>query len=188
MSESEKSALIGSQQKAVFNDPQIANAVAEEETTPEAPPFDVTLCLAFLAQLFKSQLQLLIPIFAILSLFMLLVLHTPVKHVNTIVGGFFAVALGLTLFLTALRGTIMPLGKALGEIMPTKFSVPKSLGLTFILGFICTMSEPAVEALKMSGKLVSRKRAPYLVSLLEAAACSPLSSLTWPLSSVVRSE
>jgi hypothetical protein len=181
MSASEKSALMGSEQQTVFNDPQLEDA-SEKDTPAEAPPFSFPLLLGFLAQQFKSQLQLLVPIFAILSLFQLIALHTPLKGAGNIIGGFFAVATGLTMFLTALRGTIMPLGKALGEIMPTKFSVNKSLSITFVLGFICTMSEPAVEALKMSGKLVKRARAPYLVSCGVGVHFVPFSCRGQPIS------
>ena len=86
--------------------------MADPERTPLSggpprappPPFNASLLFKFLGQLFASQLKLLVPIFAILSLFMLLVLHTPLKNAQQCLLGFFAVAVGLTLFLTALRG------------------------------------------------------------------------------------
>jgi hypothetical protein len=46
---------------------------------------------------------------------------------------------------------IMPLGSILGKGLPSKFSMLGSMAATFVLGFACTLAEPAMGALELAG-------------------------------------
>lgn len=80
--------------------------------------------------------------------------------------GMICAALGLTLFLFGLKGSIMPLAEKVGELVNQKFSLAVVLSISFIFGVLVTLAEPAVSSLRPLGKAVDRVRAPYLFYMM----------------------
>ena len=84
---------------------------------------------------------------------------------ETLLGMLCAVA-GLTFFLFGLKGSVMPLAEKVGTLVNEKFSLPVVLFISFILGVLVTLAEPAVSSLRPLGKEVDPVRAPYLYYMM----------------------
>eukprot|EP01062_Namystynia_karyoxenos_P059484 TRINITY_DN50927_c0_g1_i1.p1 TRINITY_DN50927_c0_g1~~TRINITY_DN50927_c0_g1_i1.p1 ORF type:complete len:787 (+),score=181.44 TRINITY_DN50927_c0_g1_i1:89-2362(+) len=80
--------------------------------------------------------------------------------------GFICTVFGLALFLEGLRFGVMPLGEAVGTMLPQKASLAVTLLVALVLGVGVTFAEPAVGALEAVGKSVDGLRTPYLWYLL----------------------
>lgn len=115
---------------------------------------------------FLEQLKAVVPLAAYLVLFQLLILRQLVEDSWLIVGGLFAVIVGLMLFMEGLKLGLMPFGNVLGATLPRKSSLPVVLIITLLLGIGVTFAEPAIGALKTAGQNVAVERAPYLYALL----------------------
>jgi len=115
---------------------------------------------------FSEQLMAVVPLASFLVLFEFGALHTEVRGWESIALGMAAVILGLMLFMEGVKRGLMPFSENIGYTMPGKFSTSKVLGVAFVLGFMATLAEPAIGALKAAGSLVSRDATPYLHLLL----------------------
>ena len=101
-----------------------------------------------------------------LIVFQLLVLRLPIVYAATIALGIAIVAVGLAFFMEGLRLGLMPLGDAIGRILPKKAHISLILLFAFLLGVGATLAEPAIAVLKAAGAGVSPHDAPLLYSLL----------------------
>ncbi|MFH1495741.1 MAG: DUF1538 domain-containing protein [Pseudomonadota bacterium] len=115
---------------------------------------------------FAEQLMAVVPLSAFLIFFEVGVLNSAVSGWESIALGMAAVILGLMLFMEGVKRGLMPFSENIGYTMPGKFSTPMVLGVAFVLGFMATLAEPAIGALRAAGSLVSRDETPYLHLLL----------------------
>lgn len=105
-------------------------------------------------------------IIAYLFFFQLVVLQLPVIYSVMIATGIFIVAIGLMFFMEGLRLGLMPLGEAIGVILPNQSKLPMILLFAFLLGIGATFAEPAIAVLKAAGAGIVPEQAPLLYSLL----------------------
>ncbi len=93
-----------------------------------------------------GALRDLLPIFAVIAFFQLVVLQQPFPDVADVAIGLVCVVLGLALFIQGLESGLFPLGEALAQGMARKGSTAALLALAFSLGFGTTVAEPALIA------------------------------------------
>lgn len=105
-------------------------------------------------------------IVAYLILFQILVLELPIVFAGMIAVGIAVVAVGLMFFMEGLRIGLMPLGEAIGVVLPRSGNMFLILGFAFVLGIGATFAEPAIAVLKSAGAGVKPDAAPLLYSLL----------------------
>ncbi|MEL7185102.1 MAG: DUF1538 domain-containing protein [Pseudomonadota bacterium] len=115
---------------------------------------------------FLDQLSGIWFIVTYLVVFQLLVLKLPIAYASMIAVGIFVVAVGLMFFMEGLRLGLMPLGEAIGSIIPKKSSMSMILLFAFLLGAGATFAEPAIAVLKAAGSTLLPDEAPLLYSLL----------------------
>jgi len=113
-----------------------------------------------------EQVRAVVPLALYLALFQLLILEQLVEDSWLIMGGLFAVMVGLMLFMEGLKLGLMPLGEMIGSGLPRRSPLPLVLFVTLLLGIGVTFAEPAIGALQAAGANVSVERAPYLYALL----------------------
>jgi hypothetical protein len=121
----------------------------------------------YAAEMLWVQVKIVVPIAMYMILFKDYVLgleHTP--NFDRALYGVAAVVLGLGLFLEGLKFGVMPVGEALGKILPAKAPLPVTLLIALLLGVGVTFAEPAIGALQTVGKNVDVKKCPYLFELL----------------------
>ena len=99
-----------------------------------------------MAKRVMGALRDLLPIFAVIAFFQLVVLQQPFPDVAGVAVGLVCVVLGLALFVQGLESGLFPLGEALAEGMARKGSTVALLALAFSLGFGTTVAEPALIA------------------------------------------
>ncbi|MEE8125532.1 MAG: DUF1538 domain-containing protein [Nitrospirales bacterium] len=115
---------------------------------------------------FMEQVKSVIPLGLYLALFQILILRQLVENSWAIIGGLFAVIVGLMFFMEGLKLGLMPFGTIIGKRLPEKSPLPLVLVITLLLGIGVTFAEPAIGALKVAGQNVAAERAPYLYVLL----------------------
>ncbi|MFC1521797.1 DUF1538 domain-containing protein [Elusimicrobiota bacterium] len=115
---------------------------------------------------FLAQVKTVVPLALYLMLFQLLILRQHVSDAWIITAGFFAVIVGLMLFMEGLKLGLMPFGEAIGNILPAKCTLPTVLFIALLLGIGVTFAEPAIGALKTAGSIIDVTKAPYLYALL----------------------
>jgi hypothetical protein len=113
-----------------------------------------------------EQVRAVVPLALYLALFQLLILEQLVGDSWLIMGGLFAVMVGLMFFMEGLKLGLMPLGEMIGSGLPRQSPLPLVLFVTLLLGIGVTFAEPAIGALQAAGSNVSVERAPYLYALL----------------------
>ncbi len=113
-----------------------------------------------------EQLRAVVPLALYLALFQLLILEQLVEDSWLVMGGLFAVMVGLMFFMEGLKLGLMPLGELIGSGLPRRSPLPVVLFVTLLLGIGVTFAEPAIGALQAAGSNVSVERAPYLYALL----------------------
>ncbi len=93
-----------------------------------------------------GALRDLLPIFAVVAFFQIVVLRQAFPDIAEVVVGLVCVVLGLALFVQGLESGLFPLGEALAQGMARKGSATALLALAFCLGFGTTVAEPALIA------------------------------------------
>ena len=93
-----------------------------------------------------GALRDLLPIFAVIVLFQVVVIRQPFPDVVSVAVGLVCVVVGLALFIQGLESGLFPLGEALAQGMAHKGSTAALLALAFSLGFGTTVAEPALIA------------------------------------------
>lgn len=115
---------------------------------------------------FMEQVKSVIPLALYLALFQILILRQLIQNSWVIMGGLFAVIVGLMFFMEGLKLGLMPFGTIIGKRLPEKSPLPLVLVITLLLGIGVTFAEPAIGALKVAGQNVVVERAAYLYVLL----------------------
>jgi hypothetical protein len=99
-----------------------------------------------LARTLKDSIRDLLPIFAVIAFFQLVVLQQPIPNLPDLVIGFILVVVGLTLFVFGLETGLFPIGENMARDFAKKGSLPWLLVFAFALGFGTTVAEPALIA------------------------------------------
>lgn len=115
---------------------------------------------------FMDQVRAVVPLALYLMLFQVFILRQGVTDAGIIVGGLFAVMIGLMLFMEGLKLGLMPFGESMGNTLPVKSPLPVVLFIAFLLGVGVTFAEPAIGALKAAGQIVQVEKAPFLYAIL----------------------
>ncbi len=126
----------------------------------------ITLLKPYVSVRLNEQVKAVVPLALYLALFQILFLRHMVDDSWVIMGGLFAVIIGLMLFMEGLQLGLMPFGTVIGKRLPQKSPLPVVLFITFLLGISVTFAEPAIGALQAAGGNVSVEQAPYLYALL----------------------
>lgn len=111
-------------------------------------------------------------VFAVLPLTLFVVIaiaiffQAEVGDAGTIAGGQVAVIFGLVLFLEGLKMAFIPLGLITGTKLPKRRPLWVLALVAWLLGILVVYAEPAIGALRVLGKSVDAKQAPYLAFLL----------------------
>jgi Protein of unknown function (DUF1538) len=141
-------------------------------TARQIPNYDLTagealrLVQPYVSVRFVEQVKAVVPLGLYLALFQILFLRQMVADSWVIIGGLFAVIVGLMLFMEGLTIGLMPFGTLIGERLPRKSSLALVLLITLLLGIGVTFAEPAIGALRAAGQIVSVEQAPYLYAIL----------------------
>ena len=113
-----------------------------------------------------DQIRAVVPLAAYLALFQVLILRQVVSDSWVLTAGFFAVIVGLMLFMEGLKLGLMPFAEVIGDSLPRKSPLGLVLFIVFLLGIGVTLAEPAIGALQAVGSAVDVEKAPYLYTLL----------------------
>jgi hypothetical protein len=81
-----------------------------------------------------EQVRAVVPLGLYLALFQLLILEQLVEDSWLIMGGLFAVMVGLMFFMEGLKLGLMPLGEMIGSGLPRRSPLPRVLFVTMLLG------------------------------------------------------
>lgn len=99
-----------------------------------------------LSKTLKDSFRDLIPIFAVIAFFQILVLQQPIPNIGDMIIGFMLVVIGLSLFIYGLETGLFPIGENMARDFARKGSLPWLLTFAFALGFGTTVAEPALIA------------------------------------------
>lgn len=152
--------------------PTVSTDAEGSAVVKSAPKYKLTplealrLVQPYVSKRFMEQLKAVVPLGVYLALFQILFLRHMVEDSWIIIGGLFAVIIGLMLFMEGLAVGLMPLGTLIGDRLPRRSSLPLVLGVALLLGVGVTLAEPAIGALKTAGQNVSVEQAPYLYAIL----------------------
>ena len=101
-----------------------------------------------------------------LIIFQVLILRVPLSNALLTAGGIGLVITGLTFFLEGLVLGFMPLGERVGVKLPARAGILVISVFGLILGFVATLAEPAITALRTAGSTVTAWEAPLLYLIL----------------------
>jgi uncharacterized membrane protein (DUF2068 family) len=102
--------------------------------------------ITHLARTLKDSIRDLLPIFAVIAFFQLVVLQQPIPNLGDLLSGFLMVVIGLALFIYGLEIGLFPIGETMAHEFARKGSLPWLLAFSFALGFGTTVAEPALIA------------------------------------------
>lgn len=114
----------------------------------------------------REQALNVLPVVAALALFQVFLLRTPLKDAALIGIGVATIIFGLLFFLDGIKLGLMPLAENIGYGLPSRCPMGTVLAVSFVLGALATLAEPAIGALQAAGTLIRRSEAPLLHSLL----------------------
>ena len=114
----------------------------------------------------REQVLNVLPVVAALALFQVFLLRTPLDGAAAIGFGIAIIVLGLMFFLDGIKLGLMPMAENIGFGLPSRSATSVVLGISFVLGVLATLAEPAIGALQAAGKLIVRAEAPLLHGLL----------------------
>lgn len=101
-----------------------------------------------------------------LVVFQLFILRVPLTNALLTAAGIALVIFGLAFFLEGLILGFMPLGERVGVKLPAKGGILVVSIFGLVLGFIATLAEPAIAALRTAGSTVTAWDSPLLYMLL----------------------
>lgn len=96
-----------------------------------------------------------LPLAAAILFFQLFVLRQSVPNALRIAIGFFLVILGLYVFISGLKLGLFPLGKSMAYYLVLSDSLSWIYIFSFLIGFSCTIAEPAITAISLKVEEVS---------------------------------
>lgn len=114
----------------------------------------------------REQIWNVMPIVLALALFQVFLLRTLLEGAALIVAGVAVIIAGLMFFMDGVKLGLMPLAENIGFGLPSGSSTATVLLVSFLLGVLATLAEPAIGALQSAGQLIERSEAPLLYRLL----------------------
>ncbi len=102
-----------------------------------------------------------------LFVFQTIILGTPAGITLRIAAGIISVIFGLTLFMEGLLHGLMPLGESVGLNLPRRSRLWQLIVFGLLVGFVSTLAEPAISALRATGSDLAAWEAPLLYLFLE---------------------
>ncbi len=124
------------------------------------------ILLPYIWRNLKEQSIIVLPVCLYLALFQWIILRHGFIHIAWIVGGIGMVIFGLMLFLEGVRVSLVPVGEAIGDILPKRSSMLVLLLFSFFLGILGAFGEPVIGALQIAGSGVNPAKAPLLYKIL----------------------
>ncbi len=100
---------------------------------------------------FKS----LTPIVLVLFLFQIVILKSPLEKPQSFFGGYLLSLAGLFLFLKGISLCLIPLGESVGGSLPSLDNKLLIIAVGFVMGYLSTLTEPALHALAMEAEEIS---------------------------------
>ena len=113
-----------------------------------------------------EQSFVVIPVVAYMALFQWIVLRWGFEQIALITCGILMVILGLMFFMESVKIGILPMGEAVGRILPQRAGVGGILVFSFLLGLLAAYGEPVIGSLQSAGAGVDPNKAPLLYTLL----------------------
>ena len=114
----------------------------------------------------REQILNVLPVAAVLIMFQVFLLRMFLDGATAIGIGIATIILGLMFFMDGIKLGLMPLAENIGFGLPSRSPTGVVLGVSFVLGVLATLAEPAIGALQAAGRLVERAEAPLLYSML----------------------
>lgn len=114
----------------------------------------------------REQIWNVMPIVLALALFQVFLLRTLLEGATLIMVGVAVIIAGLMFFMDGIKLGLMPLAENIGFGLPSTSSTATVLLVSFVLGVLATLAEPAIGALQSAGQLIERSEAPLLHHLL----------------------
>jgi len=109
-----------------------------------------------------AQLRSIGPITLLMIVFYVCVKQDIIVHFWETIGGLLCASTGLSMFLFGIKGSIMPLGERIGVVMYDRFSTLAVMVVSFMLGVLVTVAEPAISSIRPMGRKISAERSPFL--------------------------
>ena len=116
-----------------------------------------------------DTLKSILPLTALLLGFQLFILKKPLENTKDFLGGFIMAVLGLHFFLEGATKSLMPLGESVGNnlvILEKKWLI---VLITFVIGYLGTLVEPALKVLALQVEEISVGAIPHKL-LIHAVA------------------
>lgn len=113
-----------------------------------------------------EQIIVVVPVVAYMVFFQWIVLHRGFEDILWVTGGIAMVILGLMFFMESVKIAILPLGVAIGRILPQRSGVAAVLIFSFLLGLVAAYAEPVIGSLQIAGAGVDPQKSPLLYTLL----------------------
>ncbi|MDP8262561.1 MAG: DUF1538 domain-containing protein [Candidatus Ancaeobacter aquaticus] len=110
----------------------------------------MNILLRYFTKILKETIRAVLPVSLFLIMFQLLILRAPIYNFMSVLFGLLLITLGLMIFLEGLKYGLMPLGQSVGSLLPQKTSLLVILIFSFLVGYGVTVSEPAINALKIA--------------------------------------
>jgi len=115
---------------------------------------------------FLEQFIVVVPVVAYLAFFQWVILRWGFEQIALIACGIMLVIVGLMFFMEGVKIGILPLGEAIGHILPQRTGTAGILIFSFLLGLLAAYGEPVIGSLQSAGSGVDAQRAPLLYTLL----------------------
>ncbi|MEK7246009.1 MAG: DUF1538 family protein, partial [Pseudomonadota bacterium] len=96
----------------------------------------------------REQVLNVLPVAAALALFQVFLLRTPLDGAAAIGIGIASIVLGLMFFVDGIKLGLMPMAENIGFGLPSRAPTSVVLGVSFLLGVLATLAEPAIGALQ----------------------------------------
>lgn len=130
-------------------------------------PIDLhRLLTPYVSVRFLDQLRAVLPLAAMIVLFLTLLLRQDLHNDQSIAVGVVMTIIGLMFFMEGVKHGLMPFGEHIGYALPRQAGIATILLVAAALGAMATFAEPAIGALKSAGARISREEAPLLYALL----------------------
>lgn len=115
---------------------------------------------------FLEQFIVVVPVVAYLAFFQLVILRWGFEQITLIACGITLVIVGLMFFMEGVKIGILPLGEAIGHLLPQRTGVSGILTFSFLLGIVAAFGEPVIGSLQSAGSGVDPQKSSLLYTLL----------------------
>jgi len=114
----------------------------------------------------REQIMSVLPVVVALTLSQVFLLRIPLEGATAIAVGVATIVIGLLFFLDGIKLGLMPLAENIGFGLPSRSPTWMVMIVSFVLGALATLAEPAIGALQAVGSLIDQTEAPLLYRIL----------------------